>query len=104
MPIYTFRCEHCNTTREAISSFATANELVFICVACGGDMTRASVTSVNIIGPAIIARKVEKQQEERAYFAKACGHNYACRCGVKFSKPNPFKQRIRAAHGFNDEE
>lgn len=103
MPVYTFGCKDCGSTREIMASHAKAEELELMCYGCGGDMTRAPVMTLNVIGPAIQAKKNEKQQEERAYFAKACGHKYACRCGVKLKKENPFKQEIRAAHGFTDD-
>jgi hypothetical protein len=86
-----------------LASLEQADALELMCLACGGDMVRARVMSVNIIGPAIRAKKAEKKQEEHAYFTKPCGHNHACRCSVKLSKSNPFKQEIRAAHGFADE-
>lgn len=103
MPIYTLRCENCEASREVMADLATAETLELMCFTCGSDMRRVPVTTLNVIGPAIRARKVEKQREEDAYFAKACGHKHACRCGVKLTRKNPFKQEIRAAHGFTDD-
>ena len=97
MPTYTFRCALCDAERDVMSDLATADALELLCFACGGDMTRAPVMAVNVIGPATRAKQAEKQREERAYFAKAC------RCGVKLKKENPFRQDIRTEHGFTDE-
>lgn len=103
MPIYTFRCDDCDAGREVMAGYREAEALELMCFACGGTMRRAPVMTLNVIGPAIQARKAEKANEEKAYFAKACGHKYACRCGVKLTRQNPFKQDIRAAHGFTDD-
>ena len=103
MPNYTFRCNDCSNEQDVMADLKTADELTLVCVSCGGDMNRAPVTKLNVIGPAVAAKVHEKQQEERAYFAKACGHKHACRCGVKLTKQNPFKQEIRATHGFTDD-
>ncbi|AJE48681.1 zinc ribbon domain-containing protein [Celeribacter indicus] len=103
MPIYTFRCEDCDAEREVMAEFAEAEALELLCFACGGTMRRAPVMTLNVIGPAIRAKNAERASEERAYFAKACGHTHACRCGVKLTRQNPFRQEIRAAHGFTDE-
>lgn len=103
MPRYTFRCSSCAAEREVTASFETAETLELMCYACGNDMIRAPVLTLNVIGPATARLKAEKKREERAYFAKACGHNHACRCGVKIDKPNPFREQIREVHGFTSD-
>lgn len=102
MPFYTFRCGDCEEDREVMTDLATASELELVCTSCGGSMTRAPVLTVNVIGPAIAARRAENNAKAEEIF-KPCGHKYQCRCGVRLTKPNPFKQEIKKAHGFVDE-
>lgn len=103
MPKYTFCCTSCQASRDVGAPFDTAETLELMCYACGGDMIRAPVLTLNVIGAATERLRAEKKREERAYFAKACGHNHACRCGIKIDKPNPFREQIRQVHGFTDD-
>ena len=103
MPIYTFRCADCDRTRDIMVNLETAEDLELVCTHCGGSVRRAPVLTLNIIGPATRARKAERETEAERMF-KPCGHRYQCRCGVRLNAPNPFKQEIKKAHGFVNEE
>jgi hypothetical protein len=102
MPLYTFVCAGCNASREVLTDLATAESLELLCVSCGGSVRKAPVLAVNVIGPAIAAYKAANNAKSEELF-KPCGHKYQCRCGIKLTKPNPFKQEIKKAHGFQDD-
>ena len=103
MPVYTFRCANCDQTRDVMVDLKTAQDLELICTDCGGSMSCAPVLTLNIIGPATRARKTVREAEVERIF-KPCGHRYQCRCGVRLTKSNPFKQEIKSSLGFTDED
>ena len=103
MPIYTFGCADCESEHELMLDLKTAQDLELVCTECGGPVRRAPVFKVNIIGPAIQAHRDARNAEAEAIF-KPCGHRYQCRCGVRLSKPNPFKREIKKVHGFGDQD
>ncbi len=103
MPFYTFRCGDCDASREIMTDLGSANDLELVCMACGGSMTKAPVMKLTVIGPATAAQQAANDSKAEQAL-KPCGHNYQCRCGIRMTKANPFKQEIKAAHGFVDED
>jgi len=100
MPLYDFRCSSCGTRRELFGAYADIGELELICTACGGAMTRApsAVGALVFRAPAPAAAAPDASPGNEALApVKPCGHRHACRCGIKLTRPNPFRQQIRLA-------
>jgi hypothetical protein len=94
MPSYTFRCGTCDASKEALVSYDLSRSLTLVCVQCGEDMTVAPVLSAHISASSGFAAD-QPAAGSAAEGARACGHNYACRCGgVRLSRPNPFQGRL----------
>lgn len=108
MPLYEFGCNMCGAGREVLSDYETAQSLELICVQCGGVQTLRPVLAVNVlrsrasaVTPTSGSREVGNTAQRQG---KACGHTHHCRCAVKLTKPNPFRDQIRKATGIVDEQ
>jgi putative FmdB family regulatory protein len=92
MALYDFACESCGQGRSVLADFETAEALELVCTACGGTMRKALVLAINIVGHGSAEPDASVQP------AKSCGHDYACRCSVRLSRPNPFRAEIARAN------
>lgn len=97
MPMYDFRCLDCGSTRELFTACVDAQTLELVCTTCGGLMRMAPSRVTHLR-----TRSAGNGQDGAAASAEqrggGCGHRYACRCsGVKLTRPNPFRDQIKAA-------
>jgi hypothetical protein len=96
VPVFEFRCRGCGASTDVTlvnrAQLDDVDEL--ICRACGGGMRRAYTADVHLV---LNSERLER--EEREFQAKrrkliACCGTSACRCSVKLTKPNPFREQV----------
>ncbi len=100
MPTYEFGCDDCGIRRDVLVNRAEAETLELVCSSCGGTMHLLPVLSLNVVGRFVADSPVASPPVS----AKSCGHTYHCRCHIRLSRPNPFRERIRAASGSDEGE
>lgn len=96
MPTFDFRCRDCRAETEVSLANRAELDLVgeLICRACGGAMTRAFTADVHLI---LSGERIETDQRELAAKRRkliACCGTSACRCSVKLTRPNPFREQV----------
>lgn len=100
MPTYDFKCNQCGAEREALVDYHLKDDLELLCSACGGVMTIAPVSTLNLI----LQRGDDPKIDPRPARVKACGHTHHCRCSIKMTSPNPFQRQIDRALGRQNSE
>lgn len=96
MPAFDFRCRDCGITTEvSVVNRAQLDDVVeLVCRACGGSMRRAYTADVHLVlNSERIEREDQRFQAERRKLIACCGTS-ACKCSVKLTRPNPFRDQV----------
>jgi putative FmdB family regulatory protein len=90
MPLYDFRCSDCASERDVRASFADADTLELVCIACGGEMRKVLSRTINI---GLVLTSDASPSTGRPHLPK----RDTCSDGaVKLSRPNPFRADLPA--------
>lgn len=98
MPMYDFRCTECGSTRELFIACVEAQAMELVCTACGGPM-RLAPSRISHLRTRVTRGEQSTAATSAEQARGGCGHRYACRCaGVRLTRPNPFRDQIKAAN------